>query len=293
MCKISTQFSELKFSHSTSMSMMVPAARASAPFVLTPELIQEAYKDLKWTGRRIGKAYKKRKRNYTARKRRTTPTSIGDPSSRIGSDLGSSNAKRVHTYSAGALAFTDNTLFQHTLALPQEGTTPAQRQRNLINLRGFKLCLELNFDATVSVTSASELYVNVAVVVDKRDPQASSISDSRFFRDSTGTDRGIDFSAVPDSLGLHCLPLNSDQLLVFMRKKFRIRPNPQDGTNLALVDQYLPINRQIRFTETNTPDTRFHLMYWVARAGTTGVTPVTRGTVQYRHITYFKETCDC
>lgn len=263
--------------------------------LLTPELLREAYKDLKWTGRQIGKAYKKRKRNPMRSRTRNVGWSRGNiesPASRVGSNVGVSNAKKVHTFSAGTTPFSNDTLLQHELALPQEGITPAQRQRNLINLRGFKICMEFDYDASLT-SLASEFYLNVAVVADKRDPQTTTISGTRIFRDSNGTDRGIDFSAVPDSLGLNCLPLNSDKLLVFSRKKVKVLINPQNGTNSKTMEYYVPINRQIRFTETNTPDVTFHVIYWTARIGTSGNPPVSVGTVQYRHITYFRETCEC
>lgn len=268
---------------------MVPAGRAAAPFVLTPELIAEAYKDLKWTGRNIAKAYKKRKRNPS--KRGASRSNIRNPASRIGSNVGTSNSRKVHTYSAGVVNISDDTLFQHVLTLPQEGTSPSQRNRNMINLKGFKLCMEMVLSSAGA--GAREYYINVAVLVDRKDRASSSLPSSRFFRDSDGTDRGIDFAAVPDSLGKNCLPLNSDQFFVFMRKKYRIKPAESDGRNTLLIDEYLPINRQIRFSETNTPDTRFHFVYWLNRTASAGVTPTVIGTGQYRHITYFNETCEC
>jgi len=276
------------------MASMVPyAARGAAPVFLTPEMAQSLYNDSKWLARQGLKSFKKRKRNTPKKK----STSVKNPASRVGSDVGSSNSKRVHTFSAGPTSFSDDTLLQHELILPQEGTTPAQRQRNLINLRGFKLCMEFQTSNVVATApSAYEYYVNIALLIDKRDPQNSTLSGTRFFRDSNGTDRGIDFAAVPDSLGKNCLPINSDQFLVFWRTKFKLaslHPSGDDKSWNHTIDQYIPINRQIRFTETNTPDTRFHVVYWINQVGTTGVTPVVRGTVAYRHITYFRETCDC
>lgn len=268
---------------------MVPLAAQQAPrAVLSPELLLEGLRDLKWVGRKVVRAYKKKRPT-------TKPKGSRKKAQRIGENVGSGNSRLVHTYSSGLSSISSDTLFNHEIALPQEGTTPAQRNRNLINLRGIKLCAEFNFPYYSASTAeqTTEWYLNCAVVVDKKDPIASGVTGTRFFRDSAGTDRGIDFAAVPDSLGKACLPINSDQYIVFFKKRYLLGAHPSQNSNSVLVDQYIPIDRQIRFTETNQPDTKFYFVYWFNRVGTTGVVPAVRGTIQYRHITYFKQTCEC
>ncbi len=235
--------------------------------------------------RTIGRSY----RRYRRRKQIFRPP---NPS------VGSANCKRanINTGGGGAQNFNDVTLnvFDNLCRITHTSSNDADgRQRNLINVRGFKICIE------VQNVTATPLYWNVAIIIPR---QTTAVSTIDFFRANT-QERSNNFDPVIMSgLEFHCTPINSDKHVVLMHKRFRLNKSDlgvsafdsQQGRSFLNLDFYKKFNKQVRYNRESEdqPDagTPF-LVHWASGWGTgTGETPTTSYTANIRAITYFRET---
>lgn len=179
-----------------------------------------------------------------------------------------------------------------------EGTGNAQRMRDLLNVRGFKLRVEVENNQTLP------LYVNFAVVHPK---QKYEITLDDFFRDNGG-DRSINFNDTSlDSLDYATRNINADRYNILMHKRFRLASDageiqnafqPMPNTDATRILQfYVPFKRQIRYDDAGTGELPIHQVYflcWVDTANTpAGNAPIaTVMRFSSRFITYFRNTRD-
>jgi len=185
------------------------------------------------------------------------------------------------------------TLYSVSVCRIPQGTEIDERLRRHINVRGFKMCWEV-----VNLT-AIPVYLNVAVICPKQTTN-DGIEETDFFRDQT-SNRSQNFSTSLTALEFHCLPINTDDYTVLKHKRYRLAPNgtstafnPNAGASYKNIDWYVKLNRQVRYTgtESNKPtDGDVYVVYWCDRFGSASGSTAQSNTLQIyqRYLTYFRE----
>lgn len=226
------------------------------------------------------------------RKKRRVTASMGE---RVGS-----GAAKCHQETSGFTTLNSESLTSVKLILIPKGDNFNQRQRDIVNLRGVKIC----FWVRNNIPNGIPLYFNWALITPKADNLAT-IPNTDFFRDTgIGTDRTKNFAATQDWLDGWCSPINTDKYRVHTHKRLRIAGvfNSNDAgpstTNAkinvgqngeVMIEKYIKINRQIRFSGTNEfPVGPEMFMVWWCQGSGLG-TSGAKGFYQYRTVMYFKE----
>jgi len=211
----------------------------------------------------------------------------------VGENIGATSCKSVEIVSTDLQPKDTRTLYSASVCRIPQGTEINERLRKHVNLRGFKVCFEL------LNTQPTPMYFNIAVVAPKNTTN-QNVDNNKFFRD-TSTDRARDFGNGLTGLEFHCLPINTDDYTVLKHKRFRLGPvgsNPEIAENVTNnyknVDWYIPLKRQVRYTnaEDNKPtDGDVYVVYWCDKMfAASGDTPSTAAVgVTQRYITYFRE----
>jgi len=239
----------------------------------------------------IGRTYRRyRKRKYSAR-RRERKINFNPPNNASGANTAKSrfvtNNSTLQTY----MSRTQNLLVNLAEIPHTTANDTNQRQRNMVNLRGFKVCME------VENTSTRPLYFNIAIVVPK---SQGNVTTDDFFRQRDGS-RGQDFNTVNlSSLELHCLPINVDKYHVLCHKRFLLnRPaagaslNREFGSSFKTIMFYQKYNRQVRYAEnadTVPEGGRPVMLHWAAQWGEPENTTATNSyDALHKIVTYFRE----
>lgn len=282
------------------MSTIVPYIGAVAPRAAlygyrAASRIQRAYRSYRFAKRVYRRTmpyvrYAKRRYRGVARARKrmrfTPPNYIS----------GTSTSKRREVANDNVpLLVATRTLFTTDLgSIPHTATNDVSaRQRNLLNMRGTKICMEM------ANQTNDALYVNVAVVVPLR---ATSVTNTDFFRSSVGNTRSTDFNATAlTGLEFHCLPINSDKHRVLWHKRFRLTPRDttggltdHQGRSYMTIEKYIKYKRQLRFannTDAIPEGASPFLIYWCSGFGTSLAAGSTASALQVtrRFVTYFRE----
>lgn len=292
------------------MSALVPyASRVVIPAAPTMARYAKRYAGavVKWNApkrRRIGAMY--RTAQYLARaergatkiarwyrRRRAFKSAVRR---NVGERVGSSNSKGVRTQSIGAPTnMVERQLYSELIVMPQRNITSGEarneRERDVINIRGIKICQD--FETIATGAGDNHMYLNVALISNKHNPQSASINNNRFFRGRDDA-RGQDFDSLSSGIDYHCRPINTDEWNIFFHTR-RVLSNPRlnitDGKTFARVMKYVKINRQIRFDQDGEPSTRFFLVYWCALACSEGPdNPAIFMKSTFTHQLYFRET---
>lgn len=210
---------------------------------------------------------------------------------RIGKPVGTATSK------SRAIVNTTNgrstrTLYSSELTNIPKGTTNQrnERDRHLVNLRGFKLCFSLRNNLAIP------LVYNIAVVYDKRsNDDTASVSVNDFFRGS-GANRAVDFSTGLSALQLHCKPLNKDRFTILWHHRGQLAPR-QDGTNfnstypnIKQLHKWIGLRKQVSY-EDGHAQSKIWLIYWCDQFQDEASDAAIVGalTFQEYHITYFRE----
>lgn len=170
------------------------------------------------------------------------------------------------------------------------------RQRDIVNVRGLKICLE------IQNTTAVPIWIRMAIVIPKG---SSTVSTTDFFRgyaDARGTDFTVGSATGLNSNDLRCLPLNPDVMdIVWQHKIFLVGNtdtpsnetiNFQWGSNYKTVDKYIPIKRQLLYDgSTISPNGRtpVFIMWGVNIIGNQGAAVANAYRMFKRFIIYWKE----
>lgn len=238
-------------------------------------------KGIKRAATRIARSYrryKKRKRSTFSRKNIGEPVGTGVSKRSITTELpfGFANTRQLYSFSL--------------LDIP-EGSAVNQRERRIANIRGVKICSEIN----VANTTPNPLYVNVAVL----SPKGGNVGVDKpdFFR-SNGNERAVDFGNALDGNQFHCLPINADKFTILRHKRYKLAvvTGPYaTGTNRSYMnlDWWIPVKRQVRYdAATGSPEHgQMYLCVWMDTFGR----PAGSGSelnaagMGVRAITYFKE----
>jgi len=211
----------------------------------------------------------------------------------FGERVGTSTAKRAVTDDTQVITRDTRTLYNHSALDIPFGTALNQRERNIANVRGIKVCME------VKSLSNEPLYINVAMLAPK--DGVNAVDTNNFFRSSDDTARARDFDINLNSNEFHCLAINTDKYTILKHKRMRLIPQGAGTTTTVSLTGYsymnlnwwIPLKRQIRWNAgTNQPVSgEVQLVYWADQFHTpTGTTPVIgEFSVMRRCVAYFKE----
>jgi len=246
-----------------------------------------------------------RRGRYRRRYKRSLPKRA-----RIGMPVGYATTKRNLVVQEADLNRNTRTLYSFDLTQINRTTTNAinLRQRDMINLRGFKMDWGIRSGSLL----AQPLYVHFAILSHTSNTSvpttaaAGCIDDQNFFRGS-GPARAIDFSTSLDGLQVNKLAINQDIYSILKRWRVRIEPtvNPTGIMNTTRTThltgkRYVKLNRQVRYDDPSTGQVptagRTFLVYWAD-----GVAGVTSGTTAFSNayavdlhiVAYFNEPMGC
>lgn len=229
-------------------------------------------------GRLAGKGYRSFKRKQLAKVGHVVGTSTGK---KCDVSVQSSNGRDTRVLFSNSL--TENIV---------KGSNIDQRERDTINLRGFKMYFEFTNRFN------QPLYCHVAVLVPKN---GSTVSTQDFFRAHT-TSRAEDFNQGRDSIEMREFPINTDKNIILMHHRFKLNPktgdvgqafNTDGPPNWYKFNRWLTVKRQVRYDgQSNTDNlSNAFLVYWADRfsqaPGSTGV--ANHFNMAHRITAYFKE----
>ncbi len=216
----------------------------------------------------------------------------------IGEKVGTGGSKRNNIRDVDE-TYDTRTLYRHDVCDLEKGDAIDARLRDIVNLRGFKLCWTIKNKLQVP------MHMNVACVVPKRQTEFVLAPKESFFR-NTGQTRGLDFDpAILSANDFRCRPINSDRYKVMWHIRTtlasvdeeQVSVDFNDGTRSSykMLDRYTPIKRQVRFNQGTANDnpegSSAHLVYWfdtlLAKPGDPVSVAALEG--QMRLTTYFRE----
>lgn len=226
-------------------------------------------------------------RRYSARRRATPRRIFRNPNRqaknvrvRIGMPVGSNTCKRAGIARSGVDAvYNTRTLYTWELTNIDQGDAPNQRERDILNFRGVKICADFINKAISPPTPTPGnrpllLYVRWAVVSPK---YSLAVQQNAFFR-SYGSNRNIRFGHEGLSyMDYYCRPLNIDAMHVLSTGRFMLNnevawaaANP--GKQAKKVMKWIPVKRQIRYVlgdeDVEFASTKLYFIMWCDVAGT-------------------------
>jgi len=252
---------------------MVPAAAAAAPYapyLAMGDFVMAHRSELAQGARSFASAASKRAKQWAKRsadrKKGRGRGRTQAKRNRIADPIGSHTVKRAQVAQTSEESINTRSLYQRKLIDVDFGDNINQRQRNIINVSGIKISMEMK-----NIT-ANPMYVNFAVISPKAgvDPSAN-LDTLDFFRASDSNDRSKDFSEALTSTEFHMLPINTDKYTVLKTKRSKVVAALSGGDTVALsgssylnLDWWIPLKRQFRFDGTlSTPDNgQVYLVYW-------------------------------
>lgn len=242
----------------------------------------------RYVTRRVSSYMRKRRGGYLAHpnKRMFRRSNIGDP-------VSSTNAKSTLIDNTQSIVRSTRILyFLDITQLAQNALEINTRQRQHVNMRGFKICME------VTNTTPNALYFNVAVIAPKDD--GATFSGNDFFRQNTQF-RSQNFSNALSGMEFHCLPINTDDYTVLRHKRYQLNhqnstnafANRQYGTSYRTIDWYVPLKRQVRYRGGETTEATsgkvLHVFWFALFNSAAGAGSTQCGITSQRIITYFRE----
>ena len=140
-----------------------------------------------------------------------------------------------------------------------------RRERDLVNIRGFKICLHMRNN-----TLTTRVHFHVALLCPK---EGLTVQITDFFRGNGAADRNIDFNTVQTNfLTTYCNGINTDLYTILFHKRYTIDYNNDTGVglfgkrqnNYVFFHKYVKMKRQMRYDGTNaTPESNPPiLMLW-------------------------------
>lgn len=213
---------------------------------------------------------------------------------KVGETVSSNNSKRCVTVYEGPSNKSTRTQYYNDILDITRGTQLDNRQRDIINVRGFKLCMEVK-SLLATFATGEHIMFNIALISNRNGTAPDAID---FFRNSSGDARSTDFSNGLTSTEFHCLPINTDKYAVLMHKRFMLGDSLNDANPSHLfIEEYIPINRQFRYNDgtTSIPNNALHLIYWADISMLPGGSTPSADAYQVSNtgVVYFKETCNC
>lgn len=183
--------------------------------------------------------------------------------SQIGHRVNESTGKR-YTIEDSINNYNTRTLYKIDLTnIPKTTSNEIDsRQRDIVNLRGFKFCIELQNRLE------RPLYFNYAVLSPKN---GQTVSEENFFRGS-GNGRGLTFSnLLLSSNDFHCRPINADEYIILRHKRYRLSSlvleggsnyTENSGKNYMNIMKYVKLKRQIRYDGLDAQSSPVVFVFW-------------------------------
>jgi len=214
----------------------------------------------------------------------------------VGESIWNSNCKSTLTHDDFPTTQSTGLLYGLDITQLAQGQEQNQRERGVINCRGFKT--QIMFQ---NLQGSATLYVNIAMIAPKStDSSGGDIPvNARFFR-LNGAQRSLDFNQVGVSpFQRHISSINTDDYTVLWHKRRVLCPN-SNGTaanvmntknSMWLCNKYTKLSRQIRYGAAESSaatDGRVYLVYWCGVNGFPADPGVTF-QISRRCIMYFKE----
>lgn len=270
-----------------------------------------AARDVYHTGKRYVKSAISSKKSQRKSKPRRSPRPVySDRVSYVGRPVGSGVCKRTPVDLTAGQVLDTRTLYSNDLTaiLKAGSTNPVQRrQRDMINLRGFKINIRCGSLGGIN----ESLLLHAAVIHDKGRADAGlttvdPISSVDFFR-GNGNSRAIDFSSTNlASSEFNNLAINSDLYVVLHRETKKIQRldiNSPRNESYVEMDMWVPIKRQVRYdnetdatNEEFATDGRCFLVWWLEgfEGYAAGASPQLSVASMDRYcITFWKEPMNC
>ena len=219
----------------------------------------------------------------------------------IGHPVRYGTAKRTQIVTVTSQSQNNRTLYSQDLTYIAHTSSNEvnKRQRDMINLRGFRI--NLQFKRDVSVLDR-DLVLHMAIVHDKGRANAAltandPIAIGDFFR-GNADNRAVDFSSGLSGIEFNNLGINTDLYTVLKRKDYVLKSPTQNGRVGFRKKIYIKVNRQIRYdneiaglNEEVATDGRCFLVWWYNAAWGENVssTPQLVGEQDRMVITYWRE----
>jgi len=220
----------------------------------------------------------------------------------VGNRLGRADAKKIVQYQQAYVTKSGKTLYVNPLDNLAFGTDTNQRERNIVNIRGFHICLGVKTEVN------HPIYLNIAVISPK-DISISSAADvgSNFFRNYAANDRGLDFGSATTALQMHCSPINPEIHNILWHTKTRIAGKSDSSgggtgdwssalSSYKNYEKYISLSRQLSYDSTgsSTPKNgRIFLVYWMNKIGDSDAggmaTAGVLANIETNVITYFRD----
>lgn len=218
--------------------------------------------DIKRAAQRIYRTYKKtraQRQKSKVKGENFSPKNIGKP-------IGTSDAKTWETHNVVATTGNTRELYSYSLIRIPEGTMETNRERQIINCSGIKICTEWQNNKASSTLDT--VYINMAVISPKEAVCGDLDLTVQFFGAQGGVanDRTRDFDTTLTSNEFRCLPINTDKWVVLKRKTIRLGPsfaNCPNDSYTANVDWYIKINRQLQFAANPEVQEAINPIYFV------------------------------
>jgi len=184
------------------------------------------------------------------------------------------------------------------LAKSNDLSDTQSRNRDLVNFRGIKLCINFqNVTNSVDAYYGRIMHGHVAVVSPRALDATTDVPFGDFFRSQGEVGkRGKDFAIDLTGLDFRCLPINTDLYYIHQHYKFKLaRSSTTSGGTEMLYEKYLPLKRQIRYeNQGSTPEGKnMYLLMWYSFVGEPGgSTPAGTINCEMRVTRFFKESFD-
>jgi len=259
------------------MALAYPAFSTSTVDAITTKLAQSVSDAVMHEGNRAlhsvggaAKRFRNRKNKYPSKRGYKKKSSHLKS---IGEAPGSSTCK-VREVSKVDFLYDGRTLNSlDILSLPHttgDGDNRNERQRQVANIRGWKVCCSVDNQRIVP------LYFNMALIITKNG--IFGVND--FFRGRDG-ERSVNFSTGLTSNELHCLPINTDKYHVLWHHRALLNGSSatsnvnRSGTTYGIINKYIKLGRQVRFENADTATSAnedARLVFWSDDFGASSTT---------------------
>lgn len=245
------------------------------------------------TRKRAYSRYGRRRSRYTKKRRFLKKATRG-----MGVNMGTGNCKRALTHNSVGQAIFNMSLYSRDITWIERAddglNSINERQREMIDLRGFKISFGINNN----VTGKGDRIFHVAVISPKGmfgflGVQDNCVVNDNFFR-GNGAARNINFQTSLTGLERNVLSINTDGYNILMHKKFYFENTDTNGRRSKLLKFWLPVRRQITYDQGPVAQAgRVALCWWMepVQGVGSGGTPVGYADVDIHCIAYFKEVC--
>jgi len=196
-----------------------------------------------YLGRRMYRRYRRKKR-YSRSRGRVRTRNKGQFGRRPGTDT-----TKLNFLWESAIANRDGRTLHHVdITNIPKGTSINDRQRDLVNLRGFKI------NGFFRNRFSAEGVLHIALLQPKFE---KTLEQTDFFR-TGGTagsnSRGSDFSLGLTGLEMASLRINPDKFNIIYHSRITLKPAAYEhGSSYRMQNKYFPVNRQLSYDDDNTP----------------------------------------